>query len=35
MNIYWAYLEFYVSYFSPVRQQNNAINKIDELNDSN
>ena len=29
------YLELYVSYYSPIRQQNNAINKINQLTDSN
>ena len=26
--IYMPYLEFYVSYYSPIRQQNNAIDKL-------
>ena len=32
--IYYSYLEFYVSYYSPIRQQNNTIDKINQLTDS-
>ena len=32
--IYMPYLEFYVSYYSPIRQQNNAIDKINQRPDS-
>ena len=32
--IYQPYLEFYGSYYSPIRQQNNAIDKINQLTDS-
>ena len=35
MDIYEPYLEFYVSYYSPIHQQNNAINKINQLSYSN
>ena len=32
--IYLPYLKFYVSYYSPIRQKNNANNKINQLTDS-
>ena len=35
MDIYQPYLEFYVSYYSPNRQQNNAIKKVNQLTDTN
>ena len=35
MDIYQPYLEFYLSYYSPMRQQNNARQKISQLTDSN
>ena len=32
--MYQRYLKFYVSYYSPIRQQNNAIDKINQVTDS-
>ena len=32
--IYQCYLEFHVSYYSPIRQQNNSIDKISQVTDS-
>ena len=33
--VYWPYLELYVSYYNPIRQKNNAINKTNQLTDFN
>ena len=33
VSMYQPYLELYVSYYSSLRQENNAINKINQLTD--